>query len=128
MVRILSALVRESSGPVPSERFRAEFDGDANAADQVGSLLASQGYLMRVWPVRTDGGSASVWDEYWLPAAGMSARTLRPLFDRVWSLQPGRAPRGDPQPIGSTIDPGSPLLERPLFEILALPATGDSTA
>ncbi len=128
MVRILSAIVQESPRPVPSERFRAEFDADATAADRVAALLASQGYLMRVWPVRTDGGSASLWDEYWLPAAGLPAKTLRPLFDRVWSLQPGRAANLDRQAMGVTIDPGSPLLERPLSEIFALPAISDSPA
>ena len=128
MVRILSAIVQESPRPVPSERFRAEFDADAKAADQVAALLASQAYLMRVWPVRTDGGSASVWDEYWLPAAGLPDKTLRPLFDRVWSLQPGRAASVDWQSTGLTIDPGSPLLERPLSEIFALPLTGNSPA
>jgi membrane protein len=128
MVRILSAIVQESPRPVPSERFRAEFDADAKAADQVAALLASQAYLMRVWPVRTDGGTASVWDEYWLPAAGLSDKTLRPLFDRVWSLQAGRATSLDRMATGLTIDPGSPLLERPLSEIFALPATGDLPA
>jgi membrane protein len=128
MVRILSAIVQESPRPVPSERFRAEFDADAKAADQVAALLASQAYLMRVWPVRTDGGSASVWDEYWLPAAGLRDKTLRPLFDRVWSLQPGRAASVDRQATGLTIDPGSPLLERPLSEIFAVPPTGNSPA
>jgi len=128
MVRILSAIVQESPRPVPSERFRGDFDGDARAADQVAALLASQGYLMRVWPVGADGGSPSVWDEYWLPAAGLPDKTLRPLFDRVWSLQPGRVPRADRQAIGFTIDPGSPLLERPLFEVFALPATGSPPA
>jgi hypothetical protein len=125
MVRILAVLVRESPRPVPSERFRAEFDGDAKAADQLGALLASQSYLMRVWPVRADGGSVSVWDEYWLPTAELPHKTLRALFDRVWSLQPGRATSADRQPLASTIDPGSPLLERPLSEVLALPARGD---
>jgi len=125
MVRILAALVRASPSPVPSERFRAEFDGDARAADQVGALLASQSYLMRVWPVRADGGAASVWDEYWLPTAELPDKTLRALFDRVWSLQPGRATSADRQPLASTNDPGSPLLERPLSEALALPASGD---
>jgi membrane protein len=128
MVRILSAIVQESPRPVPSERFRAEFDADAKAADQVAALLASQAYLMRVWPVRTDGGTASVWDEYWLPAAGLPDKTLRPLFDRVWSLQHGRAASVDWQSTGLTIDPGSPLLERPLSEIFALPPTGNSPA
>jgi membrane protein len=128
MVRILSAIVQESPRPVPSERFRAEFDADAKAADQVAALLASQAYLMRVWPVRTDGGTASVWDEYWLPAAGLSDKTLRPLFDRVWSLQAGRATSLDRMATGLTIDPGSPLLERPLSEIFALPATGNLPA
>jgi membrane protein len=123
MVRILSAIVQETPRPVPSERFRAEFDEDAKAADQVAALLASQAYLMRVWPVRTDGGSASVWDEYWLAAPGLPDKTLRPLFDRVWSLGPGQAASCVRQAIGFTIDPGSPLLERPLSEILALPAT-----
>ena len=125
MVHILSALVRESPRPVPSERFRAEFDADAKAADRVVALLASQAYLMRVWPVRADGGSASVWDEYWLPAAGLPGKTLRPLFDRVWSLQPGLAARADRQPRSLSFDPGSPLLDRPLSEILALPVTGN---
>jgi membrane protein len=128
MVRILSAIVQESPRPVPSERFRAEFDADAKAADQVAALLASQAYLMRVWPVRTDGGTASVWDEYWLPAAGLPDKTLRPLFDRVWSPQAGRVTSLDRQATGLTIDPGSPLLERPLSEIFALPATGSLPA
>ena len=125
MVKILAALVRASPSPVPSERFRAQFNGDAKAADQVGALLASQAYLMRVWPVRADGGSASVWDEYWLPTAELPDKTLRALFDRVWSLQPGRATSADPQALASIIDPGSPLLDRPLSEVLALPAGDD---
>jgi len=128
MVRILSAIVQESPRPVPSERFRAEFDADAKAADQVAALLASQGYLMRVWPVGADGGSASVWDEYWLPAAGLPDKTLRPLFDRVWSLQAGRVTSLDRQATGLTIDPGSPLLERPLSDVFALQATGNLPA
>jgi len=53
---------------------------------------------------------------------------LRPLFDRVWSLQAGRVTSLDRQATGLTIDPGSPLLERPLSDVFALQATGNLPA
>lgn len=130
VVRILAEIVRSAPERVPSARFRADFDGDPLAADRVATLLASAGYIVRVWPVHADGGPAGVWDEWWLPAPDLPARTLRPVFDRVWSGSPARrerlrAHRTDTGPI---LDPGGELLSRPIGEVLAVPARADAPA
>jgi YihY family inner membrane protein len=121
MVRVVGEIVRAAPHRVPSARFRPDFDGDALAADRVATLLASQGYLVRMWPVTTDGGPAGVWDEYWLPTPELPGKTLRPLFDRVWTGRPrrrgGRAGTAAPR-----VDPGGALLARPLAEVFAPPA------
>ncbi len=117
MVRIVGEIVRSAPHRVPSARFRPDFDGDAIAADRVATLLASQGYLVRMWPVTTDGGPAGVWDEYWLPAPELPGRTLRPLFERVWSGEPRRHARA----AGVSVDPGGALLSRPVGEVFAAP-------
>jgi len=120
IVRILAEVVRAAPNGVPSARFRPDFDGDAAAADKVAGLLASQGYLVRVWPVAGRGGPAGVWDESWLPSPELPAKTLRPIFDRVWQ---GATPRSAAarrlrRPMQSGFDPGSALLARPLAEVL----------
>ncbi len=118
MARIVGELVRAAPHRVPSARFRPDFDGDPIAADRVATLLAAQGYLVRTWPVSADAGPAGVWDEHWLPAPGLSAKTLRPLFDRVWS----GGPRGPVHAAEGALDPGGPLLSRPVGEVFASPA------
>ena len=123
MARVLSELVRRAPERVESARFRADFDGDPRAADEFAALLAAEGYLVRVWPVGAGRDRIGVWDEYWLPAADLGQRTLRPLFDRVWA---GPARRRDRwravEPPPPALDPGSPLLSRPLREVLVRPA------
>ena len=121
IVRILGEVVRATPHSVPSARFRPDFDGDAAAADKVAGLLASQGYLVRVWPVADRGGPAGVWDEYWLPSPELPAKTLRPLFDRVWlgsAPTDSAAARRRRRPTQTDFDPGSALLGRPLAEVL----------
>jgi YihY family inner membrane protein len=113
MARIVGEIVLAVPQRVPSARFRADFDGDAIAADRVAALLAEQGYLVRMWPVGADAGPAGVWDEYWLPSPDLSGRTLRPLFDRVWAGTGRRRGRS----AGAPLDPGGPLLSRPLGEV-----------
>ena len=117
MARIVGEIVRSAPQHVPSARFRADFDGDALEAERVATLLAAQGYLVRTWPVVGDAGPAGVWDEYWLPAPGLPGRTLRPLFDRVWSGGAARPGRGG----GASVDPGGAVLSRPLAEVFADP-------
>jgi hypothetical protein len=74
-----------------------------------------------MWPVTTDGGPAGVWDEYWLPTPELPAKTLRPLFDRVWTGGPRRR-RGAAGATAPGVDPGGALLARPLAEVFAPPA------
>ncbi len=119
MARIVGEIVRAAPHRVPSGRFRPDFDGDPIAADRVAALLAAQGYLVRTWPVSGDAGPAGVWDEHWLPAPGLPAMTLRPLFERVWSDGPRRRPTGA---TAVTLDPGGPLLSRPVGEVFATPS------
>lgn len=121
VVRVLTEIVRSAPERVPSARFRPDFDGDPIAADRVASLLASNGYIVRVWPVHADGGPAGVWDEWWLPSVDVSTRTLRPVFDRVWAGPQARRGPGRPSGTGASIDPGGELLSRPLGEVLAAP-------
>jgi hypothetical protein len=45
--------------------------------------------------------------------------TLRPLFERVWSDGPRRRPTGA---TAVTLDPGGPLLSRPVGEVFATPS------
>ncbi len=119
MVRVVGEIVRAAPHRVPSARFRPDFDGDAVAADRVASLLASQGYLVRMWPVTTDGGPAGVWDEYWLPTPELPGKTLRPLFDRVWVGE--RRRRGATAGPAQGVDPGGATLTRPLSEVFGAP-------
>jgi len=122
VVRVLTEIVRSAPHRVPAARFRPDFDGDPIAAGRVASLLAAEGYLVRVWPVSAEGGAAGVWDELWLPSAELPARTLRPLFDRVWSGSPDRRARlrRAPVGVGPTVDPGGELLSRPIGDVLAV--------
>ena len=119
MVRVVGEIVRSAPHRVPSARFRPDFDGDALAADRVATLLAEHGYLVRMWPVTTDGGPAGVWDEYWLPTPALPGLTLRPLFERVWVGDPKRRARGAAR--RPACDPGGPLLARPVGEVLGAP-------
>ncbi|MFM1991367.1 MAG: hypothetical protein RJA99_4324 [Pseudomonadota bacterium] len=123
VVRVLTEIVRSAPDRVPSARFRADFDGDPLAADRVATLLASAGYLVRVWPVHADGGPAGVWDEWWLPSTELPTLTLRPVFDRVWGGSPDRRARlrALRSGAGPTVDPGGELLARPIGEVLAAP-------
>lgn len=82
---IVEAIARAAPEPVPSERFQAAFDRDARAADRAAQELARLGYMVRVWPVSTARSVAGVWDELWLPAPGLPAMTLMPLFDWIWT-------------------------------------------
>jgi membrane protein len=118
MVRIVGAIARAAPQRVPSARFRADFDGDAVAADRVATVLASQGYLVRMWPVAADGGPTGVWEELWLPAPDLPVRTLRPLFERIWSGDRGPHARS----VGPGLDPGGSLLSRPVGELFRAPA------
>jgi membrane protein len=124
IVRVLEEIARSAPHRVPSARFRPDFDGDALAADGVASLLAAEGYLVRMWPVSAEGGPAGVWDEFWLPSAALPDKTLRPIFDRIWFAATTRAEsrrrRGRVVPEAG-FDPGSPLLARPLSEVFAPP-------
>jgi membrane protein len=119
IVRVLAELVRAAPQRVPSARFMPDFDGDGAAADRVASLLAAQGYIVRVWPVAAHGGPSGVWDEYWLPTVELPGKTLRPIFERVWqgaTTDAARRRAGAPR---EHLDPGSALLGRPLAEVLA---------
>lgn len=121
VVRVLSEIVRSAPDRVPASRFRPDFDGDPIVADRIAALLVLHGYIVRVWPVSAEGGAAGVWDELWLPSVDLHARTLRPVFDRVWAGSPDRRARlrgghGDIEP---AVDPGGMLLSRPLGEVLA---------
>jgi len=120
IVRVLRELVRSAPHPVPSARFRAEFGGDARVADRVVTLLATQGYLVRVWPVAARGDAAGVWDECWLPSVELPGLTLRPLFDRVWRGDASRR-AGRLRDRSAPIDPGGAELSRPLGELFAPP-------
>jgi len=118
LVRVLGELVRCAPRALPVARLRAEFGGDAREADRVATLLAAQGYAVRVWPVSPRGGARGVWDECWLPTAELPGLTLRPLFERLW--------RGAPATLGANgtgtapgFDPGGALLARPLAEVFA---------
>jgi membrane protein len=121
VLRVLTEVVRGAPDRVPAARFRPDFDGDPLAADRIASMLAAQGYIVRVWPVSGEGGAAGVWDELWLPSVELSGMTLRPVFDRVWRGSPDRrarlqAGRGGTDPV---LDPGGALLSRPIGEVLA---------
>jgi membrane protein len=118
MVRVLREIVRSAPQRVPSARFRADFDGDARAAERTATQLSAQGYLVRVWPVGGDGGPAGVWDELWLPSAGLPGMTLRPLFDRVWRGEPRRLARAPQSASEVAADPGGEFLRRPIGEVL----------
>ena len=124
VVRVLTEVVRGAPHRVPAARFLPDFDGDPLAADRIASMLAAQGYIVRVWPVSGEGGAAGVWDELWLPSAELPGMTLRPVFDRIWSGAPSRrarlrAGRGGTEPL---IDPGAALLTQPIGEVLATSA------
>jgi membrane protein len=121
VVRVLAEVVRAAPAQVPSARFRADFDGDAITADRVAGLLAAEGFLVRVWPVSVHGGPAGVWDELWLPAPGLATKTLRPVFDRIWSGTARRAERARRRGTVPIVDPGGELLGRPVGEVLAVP-------
>ena len=118
MVRVLRDIVQSAPQRVPSARFRAAFDGDARAAERTATLLSAQGYLVRVWPVGGDGGPAGVWDELWLPSAGLPGMTLRPLFDRIWRGESGRRERVAGGGVTGAPDPGGDALLRPIGEVL----------
>jgi len=122
IVRVLADVVRAAPHRVPSARFRPDFDGDGAAADRVASLLAAQGYIVRVWPVTAHGGPSGVWDEYWLPTAELPGKTLRPIFDRVWQGATTAGARRRARAAPEHLDPGSALLGRPLAEVLSAPA------
>ena len=125
LVRVLAELVNADGERVPCLRFRADFDGDPVTADRIATLLAEHGYLLRVWPA---GGArsglrsgASVWDEYWLPGAGLAARTLRPLFAVVWSQLPSDHPMATRRStmLRGLVEPGGDALDLPIGEVLA---------
>jgi membrane protein len=125
LVRVLADLVRAGGQRVPSVRFRPDFDGDPIIADRAAALLSANGYLIRVWPVQAGRGRVGIWDEYWLPAPGLAEKTLRPLFDLVWSTLPATQPdvlvrRVAPR----TFDPAGIELSRPLAEVFAPAASG----
>jgi YihY family inner membrane protein len=124
IVRVLTEIVRASPEPAPSARFRPDFDGDPLEADRIATLLSSHGYLVRVWPVQADGGPAGVWDELWLPSAALPTLTLRPVFERIWSGEDARRGRPESANRGTVpiVEPGGGMLERPIGELLALPA------
>lgn len=123
MCRIVAAVLRGGAGVVPSARFRPDFDGDAREADRVAALLGRAGLLVRVWPVGGPGGPAGVWDEHWLPAPGMGALTLRPVFEQVWDERGARRERARRRAAEAEppVDPGGAILDRPLREVFALP-------
>ena len=123
VVRVLTEVVRGAPHRIPAARFRPDFDGDPLAADRIASLLAAQGYIVRVWPVSGEGGAAGVWDELWLPSAELPGMTLRPVFDRVWTGNPDRLARlrAGRDGTGPAVDPGGVLLSRPIGEVLAAP-------
>jgi hypothetical protein len=77
-----------------------------------------------MWPVSVEGGPAGVWDEIWMPAASLPDKTLRPIFDRIWlaaTTPAGRNRRfGRPVP-AFDLDPGSPLLSKPLSQVFPRP-------
>jgi membrane protein len=133
LVRVLAALVRARGARVPSVRFRADFDGDPVIADRAAALLSANGYLIRVWPVtagRGGIGGIGVWDEYWLPAPGLSDKTLRPLFDLVWGALPTTHPhvkarRGTGRP---PVDVGGERLSLPLRDVFGAPAPAPAPA
>jgi membrane protein len=119
MVRVLAEVVRAGPAQVPASRFRPDFDGDPRAADRVASMLASRGYLVRVWPTRAGTGRAGVWDELWLPGAALRSLTLRPLFDAVWGAE-GERRRTRPSSAAQAaarVDPGGAMLTTPLAEL-----------
>jgi len=121
IIRVLRELVRSAPHPVSGARFRALFGGDARLADRTVTILATQGYVVRVWPVTAHGGPAGVWDEYWLPTVELPRLTLRPVFERIWRGDPlGR--RSPPRDRSAPLDPGGEVLSRPLGELFAPPA------
>jgi membrane protein len=122
LVRVVAELVRKGGERVPSLRFRADFDGDPIAVDRAAALLASNGYLIRVWPVTvtTHRGRLGVWDEYWLPAPDLADKSLRPLFDLIWAALPTTQPHVRARYAAPpTIDPAGERLTRPVGEVLA---------
>jgi membrane protein len=121
LVRVLSELVNAGGDRVPSLRFRADFDGDPVTADRIANLLAAQGYLLRMWPAGGARPGDSVWGEYWLPAAGLAGRTLRPLFAAVWSRLPPDHPLANRRmhALQTLLDPAGERLDRPIGELLA---------
>jgi membrane protein len=123
VVRVLAEIVRSAPHHVPAARFRPDVDGDPIVADRIASLLAAQGYLVRVWPVSGAGGAAGVWDELWLPSVDLPGKTLRPVFERVWLGPSDRRSRLRARRAGAGggIDPGGELLSRPIGEVLAAP-------
>jgi membrane protein len=129
LVRVLGELVRSGGDRVPSLRFRPDFDGDPIIAERAASLLASNGYLIRVWPVTAGRGRIGIWEEYWLPAPGLADMTLRPLFELVWTglpmIQPHVLARRTRR---SSIDPAGDPLSLPLREVFADAATTPAPA
>jgi len=118
-VNILRDILNARPQQAESARFRAAFDGNAQAADRVAAILSAQGYIVRVWPVTAGNGVAGVWDEVWLAAPGLEAMTLRPLFDRIWAASDAVSASD------SALDPLHGRLTHPIGEVLAL-AGGDS--
>jgi hypothetical protein len=116
---VLRAICNARPQQADSARFRAAFDGNAQAADRVASILSAQGYIVRVWPVTAGNGVAGVWDEVWLAAPGLEAMTLRPLFERIWAASDAGAQTR------LANDPLSGWLTRPIGEALAV-GGGDS--
>lgn len=121
LVLILGEIVRAAPHRVPSARFRAHFDGDARVADRVAGTLSEHGYIVRMWPAGGRGGPDGVWDEYWLPSPDLDARTLRPLFERVWGERVARRERRRRGlgPLEWAFDPGGDALDRPVSEVLS---------
>ena len=73
--------------PVSASEFRALFGGDAFRARQTIEALVELGYLQRFW--RTDDPAlieaGTIWQERWMLSQQGAQRSLRPLFDRIWS-------------------------------------------
>ncbi len=87
----LAANAAEGRSAVAASTFRDLFAGRSAPADETARLIASLGYIERLWRLPGSApGSVSrdsrdpVWDETWMLAQGAGARTLRPLFECLW--------------------------------------------
>lgn len=91
LARLAQALA-EGRAAIPAGEMRDLFAGDAARAAQVARMLAALGYLDRTWRLsQATGGQRGIWGEWWMLTAGARERTLRPLFECVWSdTEPAR--------------------------------------